>query len=63
MPSRKQDEDFAQMMAEDHVDVIKISKTALDGAIDWIINEFDPGDIYPDKKLADWAEANGYTKE
>lgn len=61
MPTSNQDNAFSEMMSSE-IDVVKISKTALDSAIDWIVNEFAPGDIYSDKDLQDWAETNGYTK-
>lgn len=62
MPSKSQNNSFAEVMSE-NINQVKVAGTALDAAIDWIVSEFDPGDIYPIEKLKDWAESNGYVKE
>jgi len=62
MPTRKQDEDFAQEM-QGHLDHIVISSTALDAAIEYISKHLNPDDVFSDKDLEGWAESNGYTKE
>lgn len=53
-PTWRQDEGFIH-------DVL--GSTILESAISWIINSFEPADIYPKDELAAWAEANGYVKE
>lgn len=62
MPTSKQDKEFSELMASD-VYTITISNVALDNAIEWIVGNLDPADVFSDKELAAWAESNGYTKE
>lgn len=62
MHTQTQGKNFAEIM-RDQVDEVKISGTALDAAIDFIISEFDPDDIFTEKQLSAWAESNGYIKE
>jgi len=62
MPTRKQDEDFADEM-KGSVDEVKMSNGALDNAIYWIARNLNPDDVFSDKDLEAWATANGYTKE
>jgi hypothetical protein len=62
MPTTRQDQSFCELMQQE-IDEVKISKTALDNAIEWIASELDPDDIFTSKKLEAWAESNGYVKE
>lgn len=62
MPSSKQDQDFAGMMSGE-IDEVKIAKTALDTAIEWIRSSLEPGDVFDNKALDAWAEANGYKQD
>lgn len=55
----RQDSDFAEEMRSN----VEVSKKALGYAIDWIAANLEPGDVFDDKQLSVWAEANGYTKE
>lgn len=55
----REDQDFADEMQSN----IVVSKKALGYAIDWIAANLTPGDVFSDKDLEAWAEANGYTKE
>lgn len=49
---------------EDLVDTkVTLSSSALDSAIDFISNEFEPDDVFTEKQLIDWAERNGFIKE
>ena len=38
-------------------------RAMLEAIVDWIAENMDPADVFTDKKLADWAESNGYEKE
>lgn len=38
-------------------------RAMLDSIVAWISENMEPQDIFDDKRLEDWAEANGYTKE
>lgn len=62
MPTTSQDNAFAKLMSE-NIDEVKISSTALDTAIEYIGDNCDPGDVFSEKILQNWAESNGYTKE
>ena len=35
----------------------------LEDILIWIRNEYEPGDIFDDEQLNDWAEENGWTEE
>lgn len=59
MPSKRQDEDFAEEMLS-HV---QVKNSSLDSAIDWIGKNLEPEDVFADKSLERWAESNGYIKE
>jgi hypothetical protein len=63
MSTARQDQSFAAMI-NDHVEVTTtVSKSALEFAIEWISNEFEPDDLFTEKQLSSWAESNGYVKE
>lgn len=62
MPTGTQDRHFAEVM-RDSVDEVKMSNGALDNAIEWISKNLNPDDVFSDKELSAWAEANGYVKE
>jgi hypothetical protein len=62
MPTNQQDKDFAEEM-RDSVDEVKMSSGALDNAIYWIARNLNPDDVFEEKDLNAWAEANGYSKE
>lgn len=59
MPTRKQENDFISEIQS----FISIDTDSLQNAIDFIGSEFEPEDVFSEKQLNDWAEANGYTKE
>lgn len=61
MSNSKQDKAFSELI-EGYVNTT-IADAALDSAIDFIANEFDPDDIFDEKTLSKWAESNGYVKE
>lgn len=54
MTTGKQEEQFLFEIMESH---------PLDKAITFIVETFDPEDIYPKEQLEKWAEQNGYVKE
>jgi len=58
----KKDLEFAEAM-RDSVDEVRMSNGTLDNAIYWIARNLNPDDVFSDKDLEAWAEANGYTKE
>lgn len=62
MSTVRQDMAFAELMQDDIVQPT-IKESALQSAIDFIGNEFDPDDVFTDKQLSEWAERNGYVKE
>lgn len=63
MSTTRQDNSFSSLM-EDLVDTkVTLSSSALDSAIDFISNEFEPDDVFTEKQLIDWAERNGFIKE
>lgn len=35
-------------------------ESLLEKAIEWIVDEFNPEDIYPEESMQKWAESNGY---
>lgn len=59
MPTQQQDASFSYEM-DSHV---QTKTTALDAAIFWIRQNLEPEDIFSEKQLSNWAEANGYIKE
>lgn len=59
MPTQQQDFSFSNAMQE-HID---ISLKSLDSAIQWMQQNLEPEDIFSEKQLSHWAEANGYIKE
>lgn len=62
MPTGSQDKAFAEEM-RDSVDEVKMSDGTLNNAIYWISRNLNPDDVFSDKDLSGWAEANGYVKE
>jgi hypothetical protein len=40
-----------------------ISSYPLDGAIEWIMHNMEPEDVFSEDQLAIWADENGYIKE
>ncbi len=62
MPTNNQDKEFAEAM-RDSVDEVKMSNGTLDNAIYWIARNLSPDDVFGDKELQAWAEANNYVKE
>lgn len=58
MPTRQQENDFSGEISS----FIEINTDALQSAIDFIGREMEPEDVFSEKQLEDWAEANGYTK-
>ncbi len=60
MPSSAQDASFAEDM--DSMVVVD-RKHALDRAIDWISSNLEPIDVFSEKDLEAWAEANGYKRD
>ncbi|HRP33524.1 MAG TPA: hypothetical protein PKV73_16625 [Agriterribacter sp.] len=63
MPTSNQNNGFAQMLSDDCIDEVKLSRTALDNAIDWISQNLDPDDVFDSKQLSTWAENNGYVEK
>lgn len=39
-----------------------IDRGLLEKAMDWIANEFLPGDVFSNRVLTEWAEENGFVK-
>jgi hypothetical protein len=62
MPTKTEDANFAEVMKE-CVDEVKMSDTSLDNAIEWISNRLSPDEVFDEKQLTAWAEANGFIKE
>lgn len=62
MSTQRQDRAFTELMA-DEVQPVEIKESALEAAISYIGNEFDPDDVFSTKQLENWAESNGYIKE
>lgn len=54
MSTRSQDEQFLN-------DVVGTG--ILDSAVDWIKGHLEVEEVFTEKQLTAWAEANGYTKE
>ena len=55
MPSRTvQERDFIAAL---------IPCSLLDEAVDWIASNLNPGDVFPDHDLREWAEKNGFIAE
>lgn len=46
----------------DFTDAVIFRDDLLDIAIEFIINKFDPEDIFRQEQLEKWAEKNGYSK-
>ena len=44
-------------------DYKRFGEQFLDEIIRWIVCNLKPEDVFNDKELSDWAEANGYKKE
>jgi hypothetical protein len=65
MPTNKQDALFADYMSTGDILITStsLSNSALDLAIGWIQDNLDPDDVFDQKDLESWAEANGYIKE
>lgn len=62
MPTTSQDRAFAQEL--DGLEfTVSVPTAALDYAVDWIGRNLEPEDIFSEKQLSNWAEANGYIKE
>jgi len=40
-----------------------VSDSLLHQAIEWIADNLEPQDVFPDHKLNDWAEEQGFEKE
>lgn len=59
MPTHRQDFGFSEEM-KTHVEV---NLKSLDTAISWMQSNLEPEDIFSEKQLSNWAEANGYIKE
>lgn len=53
MPTTKQNREFIEAIQGD----------LLDEAISWIQDNLTPDDVFSDKQLKSWAEANGYVEE
>jgi hypothetical protein len=63
MPTSQQDKDFSEEMESTIHRVIKMQTWALDKAIFWMENNLNPGDVFSEEKLIEWAIDNGYKKE
>lgn len=61
MPTTTQDKQFANHIEGNFT--LEVSTSALDEAIHWIGSELDPEDVFSEKQLSSWAEANGFIKE
>lgn len=55
MSSPKQDRDFIQEIV-----INNLPNSLLEEAQAWIGKNCDPGDVFDEKKLREWAEENGY---
>lgn len=55
MASKKDNQKFAEILFE--------GSTLLDTAADWIRDNLKPDQVFDDKQLEQWAEANGFVKE
>lgn len=60
MPTARQDEQFIDQVVKP---ATEFSSEFLDKAIDWIESNLEPNDVFSDKELGAWAEANGYIKQ
>ena len=63
MSTQKQDQEFEKVMKDEIEVSISVNGSALDRAVDFIADYFDPEDVFTSKQLASWAESNGYVKE
>lgn len=54
MPTAKQDRDFAEAIVSPSM--------LLENAIEWIVRNLEPEDVFSETVLEKWAEANGYVK-
>ena len=63
MSTTKQDKEFGEIMQENIDTTVTFGGSALDAAIEYIGSNFNPVDVFTEKDLQDWAEANGYVKE
>ena len=52
--SSSEDQDFVNAM---------ISETLLEQAAEYIADNFDPEEVYPEQKLRDWAIDNGFVEK
>lgn len=55
MASGKQNRDFTEFLVS--------GMTMLDAATEWIRDNMNPDQVFDDKQLEEWAEANGFVKE
>lgn len=55
MSSLKQDRDFIQEIV-----INNLPNSLLEEAKEWVGKNCDPGDVFDEKKLREWAEENGY---
>lgn len=62
MPTEIQYKHFAEDIGSLEHEV-KISPISLNIAIQWMQQNLEPEDIFSEKQLSNWAEANGYIKE
>lgn len=58
MPTRSEDQSFAELMQTN----VTMSTASLDEAIDWIKTNMNPEQVFDDNDLENWAEKNGYIK-
>lgn len=61
MTNAKQDTDFGNEMI-DYV-ILKFNPAMLNAATEWVSKNLNPDDVFSEKDLQAWAEANGYVKE
>jgi hypothetical protein len=54
--SHKEDDRFFE-------DVIGLKSNLLETAAEWIADNLEPGDVYSEEKLEEWALENGFVRE
>lgn len=59
MPTNRQEKEFAEEMNGYN----SVASGSLRAAMEWMADNLEPEDVFDDKKLSAWAEANGWVKE
>lgn len=62
MSTSKQERNFKDFVVENFISS-NLPGSLLDDCLDWVRDNLQADDVFPEKELERWAEANGYTKE